>query len=260
MTSAEKIAKLREKFAQVKLASEIDLQQIPASTRPGWESRKRQATEEMPKISLELATAVIENSVAMLLSSDVPNQSAFIEFVSSQEPNTIVVDKNGLSEFFFANVFRENRGDAYSFNSEAAAKINNLLYDVGIQLGLVSIDMVMIPATLSGTVRGKEAAVKRFNDIFTNTYGSSFHLAYLLAQIKQLALSKLNTDRFAILVTNSDEETAAALSPTISRLVTVSSENGSGKAKISDDMDPAAALKTVIGKLPKKSKLTQNDK
>jgi hypothetical protein len=255
MNNAESIKQLRQKYTETKFAAEIELQQIPQSTRPGWEAKKRRAAEELPKLSLDLAESILSNSVAMLLSSDMPNQDKFIEYLKSQESNTIVIDNNALAEFFFKNVFQENRSDSYSFGSETAAKINNLLYEVGIQLQLVAIDVIMIPGTLSGTVKGRKAAVDRLRQIFSATYGDSFEFAYLNAQIKQLILNNLSADRMAVVITNANMSTASKLSSVMSRVVTVSSNGGNGKVLVSEEDTPDAVLKAIVGSLSKKRKV-----
>ena len=255
MNNTETIKQLRQKYSETKFAAEIELQQIPQSTRPGWEAKKRRAAEELPNVSLQLAESILSNSVAMLLSSDMPNQNQFIEYLKSQETNSIIIDNNALAEFFFENIFRENRADSYSFGSETAAKINNLLYDVGIQLQLVAIDAIMIPGTLAGTVKGRKAAVDRLRQIFTATYGDSLEFAYLQAQIKQLILGKLSADRMAVVITNANMSTSSKLSSVMSRVVTVSAPNGAGRVLVSEEDAPDAVLKSIVGSLSKKRKV-----
>lgn len=255
MSSIEIIKQLRQKHTETKFAAEIELQQIPQSTRPGWEAKKRRAAEELPAVSLQLADAILANSVAMLLASDMPNQGQFIEYLKSQEPSAILIDNNALAEFFFDNIFKENRTDSYSFGSETAAKINNLLYDVGIQLQLVAIDVIMIPGTLAGTVKGRKAAVDRLRQIFTAAYGDSLEFAYLQAQIRQLILSKLNFDRMAVVITNANVATVSKLSSIMSRAVSVSGPSGQGKVQVSEEDAPESVLKAIVDSLPKKRKV-----
>lgn len=268
---------LRAKLSELNQQANVDLTKIPASTRPGWESKKRKATESLEGVENELTQAIFQNSVVVVLEDAIKAADETVKTIRDSEGGDYVInlDYLELDNRVTKELFSRVTNGTFPFNGPTASYLNRILADIGNDLGAVRMPTVNLPANSRGVLSTFEEARNLVSELLTETFGADLKNLYLRKRLMEEGKKRLTHDRFAIMLTNvPTSELANANSVLAAKGVvlatsdeqTLSAEGVLSAVSVSPDANAdtvvgqiALAVKTVTGKKKSRKKVDEND-
>jgi hypothetical protein len=195
---------LRSQLSDIRKAAGMDLQTIPASSRPGWESKKRNASGQLRTAEDNLAQEIFKNSVVVAMESELQNAEATVKMIQDAEGGNYVIELDfmELENFIIKKLFSDVKGNNYSFSGSTSSRINVILSEVSIEIGALHMPPVNMPANLFGTLHSVMEARSRVALALTQTFGDDLKNYYLRKRLMDEGRKRLDHDRFAILIAN----------------------------------------------------------
>lgn len=213
-------AQLREKIKSERAIVDQDLQKWDIRTRGGMEGRQREAQVNIDKMEATLKTNLVANAVVIVgtqgVSSDVlkilaeKNGSETIDFLELEEKIVNAIYKGTLDGFRVGNEFQ--------------IRLSNVLSQLALEMGAVSIPTPAIPANKYGNYKTKAEVVNLLHEAFTKDLGLELKQKYVYVTLDAIANKHvgLDTEHVSIVVTNVPENFLPIFNGTTNFLIVVS--------------------------------------
>lgn len=203
-----KTSELRNKLTELKSLSKMNLESIPAASRPGWESRARNAASQIEDTENSLVQEILSKSITIVIESGVSQAKDVIDTLSSSEEEGTVIglDYMFLEKTLVERLFSQVKNGTYPFNGPAISQLNVLLSDVGSELGVLEMPIVENVGNLYGTLTNKDEAILRVRQMIEKVMDNDFKNLVLKKRLTVLAKSRLNLDRLAVVLYNVPRE------------------------------------------------------
>lgn len=235
------VEQLRKEIQLAKEAINIDLARVDIPYRPSAEGRRNQALNNLPLLEERLATAVLKQSNAIIVEEGTEKAGELIDFLVTNEPSTVVLDYRSLEKAFFDKMYPK-KGASYSFNAEAISKLNNLLYDVSLEIEAISMPMVTGKATDYMTSTNEKDILAKISKTLDETYGGELKQIYLNRKLRE-AVKKTGSDSLVVLITNTPADAVSSMRMLASKSAVVAgSESSTPGAVVVEDEDSGESL------------------
>jgi hypothetical protein len=156
---------------------------VPMANRAGFQMRKNEAIEKMPKLRTSYSEALNKVSFGLaLVGSEVDK---FVE-LAVQEAEVVVVDGEALYSRL-ADPIWAGIGNSKNFGVDQYSATIHVLRDIGAELGLVSFPTPKWIESVS--VHNKEELVKHLRSMIESSLGTEFVGMYVKKQICEAALT-----------------------------------------------------------------------
>lgn len=251
---------LRAKVMQARQDSKLDITKVDMPYRASAEGRRNQAVKNLPDYENELTTVILQNSALILLSDKAPNALEFAEYIKSKESKTIILDYLSIDKRLFNRIFQGIRTESgYPFNSESYSRINSVLYEVGIELGVRSMMFANTDAKLYGVIKTSADSLARITKILnTGAAGDGLRQLYLNKQLRDQVLTNLDNSSVAIVMVNVPDTSMAPMGLLAGRYASVFGEDSEGNGLVlSGNSDFDSIIKGIQGTFVKDSNKTK---
>jgi hypothetical protein len=195
--------------------------------RASAEGKRNQAVQKLPVLEEELTTAILKNSALILVSNKAQNATEFVEYIKSKEAKLIVLDYLSLDKRLFQGSYRGIKTtNGYSFNTETYSRINAMLYDIGIELGIRTMPHATTDARLYGVVKTDTEALNKIGTVINSGAGADYvRQLYLNKQLRDQVLLDLDYASVAIIMVNVPDDSMGAMGPLAGRAASVYGED-----------------------------------
>jgi hypothetical protein len=255
----DKMVELRNKLSELTVLSQTDLDKIPAGSRPGWESKKRNASDQIETLENDLTQEILKRSITLVVEDKVTVSDGIIKYLESVETqgSILSLDYMMLETRLLNELFVQVKNNTFPFNGPIASQLNILLSEIGDELGVLSMPIVEIPATSRSTLKTRTEALHKIRDLLYNTYQENLKALYLRKVLMSEGRKRLKHSRLAIIVYNVPENNLSEANVLSTKSTTIAATDTIPGAIFASAQSTAEELvKLAIKKMSNKSKKT----
>lgn len=249
----QKSSELRKRYSEIQKLLTMDLTSWDPRTRPSMEGLVNKARDERETVESLIGNDIIQNSVAILVLSDVEEDNKAVEaLVTEQGDNVAGFDLLAIEK----DIAKNTLVNGLVFNNDSKTKMINMLGDIGHDIGALHFAMPEIKASFHRTFKTTAEAVEGIGAILNETYGDELKVIHMRRELLKKSLEKLQYEKMVFVFKNTTPSVANGLMEIFGRSVVLSKNTVAMKnsIKISDSTTKEEVVEAISKIFSKKKK------
>lgn len=201
----------QESFKNLKEMQELanlDLNGTPSASRPGWESRKREAQLKLPEAFTRFLGETKANTTVLTIAGDTETTNEFVKIASGRQ-DTVVLNRDDvyfeLAKGVFPQIGASGQFGIHNFYS-FMRELNSVAADIGLT--------IQRQPSLKPTfvVKDLEHLAAHVRDIIEETFGPTLAQRFLQVKAARALMGKSpQSDKVFVVLTGGDSKFAESL-------------------------------------------------